>query len=72
MFIKVLVSPGAKREKVEEKGDTFFISVREPATQNLANTRVRELVAFRFHVPVGAVRILTGHRSRSKMISINS
>jgi len=74
MFIKVLVSPGAKREKVEEKGekgDTFLISVREPAQGNLANTRVRELVAMRFHAPLGKVRILTGHRSRAKMISIS-
>lgn len=71
MFIKVFVSPGAKKEKVEEKGDTFSISVREPATQNLANTRVRELLAVRFKAPLGKVRILTGHRSRAKMISIS-
>jgi uncharacterized protein YggU (UPF0235/DUF167 family) len=72
MFIKVFVTPGAKREKIEEKGDTLRISVREPAVQNLANTRVRELVAKRFAATVGNVRILTGHRSRVKMISINS
>lgn len=71
MFIKVLVTPGAKKEKIEEKGDTLRISVREPATQNLANTRVRELVAELFKAPVGKVRILTGHRSRAKMISIS-
>lgn len=80
MFIKVIVSPGAKKEKVEvvhpdkggKKGDTFSISVREPAAQNLANTRVRELLAARFHTPLGKVRILTGHRSRAKMISISN
>ena len=72
MFIKVFVTPGAKREKIEEKGETLLISVKEPATQNLANTRVRELVALRVGKPLGAVRILTGHRSRSKMISVNS
>ena len=72
MFIKVFVTPGAKREKIEEKGETLLISVKEPATQNLANTRVRELVAMRVGKPLGKVRILTGHRSRSKMISVNS
>ena len=72
MFIKVFVTPGAKREKVEEKGETLLISVKEPATQNLANTRVRELVAMRVGKPVGKVRILTGHHSRAKMISISS
>lgn len=70
MFIKVFVTPGAKKEKIEKKGDALAMSVREPATQNFANTRVRELVAMRFKVPVGKVRILTGHRSRVKMISV--
>lgn len=80
MFIKVFVTPGAKKEKVEAgppgeggtKGDALRIAVREPATGNRANTRVRELIAERFRAPVGKVRILTGHRSRAKMISINS
>ena len=71
MYIKVFVTPGAKKERVEEKGDTLQISVREPASGNRANDRVRELVALREGVPLGKVRILTGHRSRAKMISIN-
>ena len=71
MFIKVFVTPSAKKEKVEEKGETFAISVREPATGNRANTRVREIIAERFGAPVGKVRILTGHRSRAKMVSIS-
>ena len=72
MYIKVFVTPGAKREKVEEKGETLAISVREPASTNRANTRVRELIALRVGKPIGKVRILTGHRSRAKMISITS
>jgi uncharacterized protein YggU (UPF0235/DUF167 family) len=70
MYIKVFVTPGAKREKVEEKGDAVVISVREPASGNRANDRVRELIAMRVGKPIGKVRILTGHRSRVKMISI--
>lgn len=72
MYIKVFVTPGAKREKVEEKGETLVLTVREPATQNRANNRVRELIAKRLGVVVGKVRILTGHRSRVKMISVAS
>ena len=72
MFIKVFVTPGAKKEKIEEKGETLAIAVREPAMGNRANDRVRELIALREGVPLGKVRILTGHRSRAKMISINS
>ncbi|HUY05435.1 MAG TPA: DUF167 domain-containing protein [Candidatus Paceibacterota bacterium] len=72
MYLKVFVTPGAKREQVEEKGDMLAISVREPASGNRANDRVRELVALRFGQPIGKVRILTGHHSRGKMISIGS
>jgi hypothetical protein len=70
MFIKVFVTPGAKKERVEEKGEMLAIAVREPAEQNRANDRVRAIIAERMGVPVGKVRILTGHRSRSKMISV--
>ena len=72
MYIKVFVTPDAKRERVEEKGEMLLIDVREPASGNRANTRVRELVAMRVGKPLGSVRILTGHRSRAKMISIAS
>ena len=72
MYIKVFVTPDAKRERVEEKGEMLLIAVREPASGNRANTRVRELVAMRVGKPLGSVRILTGHRSRAKMISIAS
>ncbi|OGG62290.1 hypothetical protein A3I46_03630 [Candidatus Kaiserbacteria bacterium RIFCSPLOWO2_02_FULL_54_13] len=71
MYIKVFVTPGAKREKVGEKNDALVISVREPASNNMANTRVREIIAMRVGKPVGKVRILTGHSSRVKMVSIN-
>lgn len=72
MYIKAIVTPGARREKVEGKGETLLISVREPASGNRANDRVREIVASRTGKPFGKVRILTGHRSRVKMISVIS
>jgi len=72
MYIKVFVTPGARKEKVEEKGEALLISVKEPASANHANLRVREIVALRVGVPLGKVRILTGHHSRAKMISISN
>ncbi len=79
MYIRVFVTPGAKHEKVvvrpgkgADTNETLAISVREPASGNRANDRVRELVALRFGQPIGKVRILTGHRSRGKMLSISS
>ena len=70
MYIKVFVTPNARREAVIEKGETLAISVKEPASGNRANLRVREIVAEMQSVPLGKVRILTGHHSRVKMISI--
>ncbi|MFA6503143.1 MAG: DUF167 domain-containing protein [Candidatus Paceibacterota bacterium] len=72
MYIKVFVTPDAKKERVEEKGDLLHLSVREPAKGNRANLRVREIVALREGVPLSSVRILTGHRARAKMISVSS
>lgn len=79
MYIKVFVTPSAKREKVEnhlvkkeEDAGALDISVREPAEGNMANTRVRELVGLRFGQPLSHVRILTGHHSRVKIISVGS
>lgn len=70
MYIKVFVTPGAKRERIEEKGAVLTIAVREPAQGNRANERVRAIVAERLGLTLGKVRILTGHRARAKLLSI--
>jgi len=73
MYLKVIVTPGAHKERIEEKdSEILYISVREKASGNRANTRVREIVAKRLGVTLTQVRILTGHHSRSKMISIST
>lgn len=72
MYLKVFVTPSARKETVLEKEGTLMISVKEPASGNHANKRVREVVARREGARIEDVRILTGHRSRSKMISIAS
>jgi len=73
MYSKATVTPGARKETIQATGEhTFTITVRESAQQNRANTRVRELLAQHFNVPVQQVRIVTGHRSRSKIVSIDN
>ena len=72
MYIKVKVTPDAKSEKLKQKSeDLFEISVREKAKQNMANERVRELLARHYGIIKGKVRIISGHRSPSKIISID-
>lgn len=71
MYIRVHVVPGAKKERVTKVSDTeFHIAVREPASQNLANRRIVAIIAESFSVSPTQVRILTGHRSSSKMVSV--
>ena len=72
MFVRVHAVPHAKTEKMlaEAQEHVYTISVRERAEQNAANKRIRELVAVHYKVPVTKVRMLTGHRSASKLLEI--
>lgn len=72
MYIKVKVEAGSKKEKIEEKSENnFLIKVKEPAERNLANTRIREIIASIYAINVKSVRIISGHTSPSKILSIN-
>lgn len=72
MYIKVKVQVGSKKEKIEKKSeDRYVVSVREPAERNLANTRVREIFAILFEINIKSIRIISGHQSSSKILSVN-
>lgn len=71
MYIKVRVAVGVKRELFTKiKEDSFLVSVKEPALQNRANTRVRELIADHFGILPKQVRLVSGHHSQSKIFSV--
>lgn len=71
MYVRVHAVPSARKESVTKESDTvFYIAVKEPAEQNLANKRIREILAQELSVLPAQVRMLTGHHSRSKMYSI--
>jgi uncharacterized protein YggU (UPF0235/DUF167 family) len=71
MYIRVTVTPSAKKELFKERREgEFEISVREKAERNLANIRVLELVAEHFNVSRGSVKIVAGHRSSKKILSV--
>ena len=71
MFVKVMAKAGAKIEVFEKVSETHFkISIKEPAKQNLANQRIRALIARHFKVSGASVRIINGHHSPSKLLSI--
>ena len=71
MYIKVKVTAGAKKELIEKiKDDEYRIFVREPAERNLANERVCTLVAHEIGIARPKVRIVSGHHSPSKILSV--
>lgn len=72
MYVKVKVTAGARKEKlVQISADHFEISVREKAERNMANARVREMVAGFLGVPVGKTKIILGHHSPGKIFSVD-
>jgi uncharacterized protein YggU (UPF0235/DUF167 family) len=72
MYIKVRVVAGAKKESITKKNTTTYqISVREKAEGNRANTRIREVFASEYSIPIARVRIVSGHHSSSKILSID-
>lgn len=73
MYIKVRVLVGAKKEIITKKSDnSYAISVKFPAERNLANNRIREIIASIYKVNQKSVRIISGHHSPSKILSINN
>lgn len=71
MYIKVHVIPESKEEAVSEKGEVFYVSVREKAERGAANRRILELL--RAHLPQYAkFRIVSGHHSPHKIVSVDA
>lgn len=71
MYIRVQVKPSAKKESVIKTDDkTFSIAVKEPSERNLANGRVRSILASEFGVSAAKVKLVSGHRSPRKIFDI--
>ena len=70
MYIKVKVSAGAKEEKFQKKSDSsFIIKVKEKAERNMANKKVVEIISK--HFGTKNVRIVSGHQSTAKILSVD-
>ena len=71
MYIHVKVTAGAKKETIEKRStDSYRMSVREKAERNLANGAVLKALALHLKMPLRKLHIVNGHRSPSKIISI--
>lgn len=68
--IKVRIKTGAKNERIEKVADRYEVSVREKPERNAANARLLTLLARELHVAPERLRIVKGHRSPSKTITL--
>ncbi len=69
MYVHVKVNANSRKESFEEAKPGYFnISVREKAEGNMANKRVIELI--QTHFKTKNVRIINGHQSPSKLVSV--
>ena len=72
MYLKVTVYPDSKVEELKPLSpDCFTVKVKVKAKMNLANNRLRELIADHFNLPVGKVKIISGHHHPHKIISLD-
>lgn len=71
MYLKIKVRAGSRREEVKRVNEnTFEISVKEEAKRNMANNRILEILSSELKIPINKIRIINGHQSPSKLISI--
>jgi uncharacterized protein YggU (UPF0235/DUF167 family) len=73
MEIRVRVKTGSPRESIISLPDgRLEICVAAKPAGGRANERAIELIAARYRVPRGKIRIIKGQRSPTKLLSIGS
>ena len=70
MKIQVRVKSNSKTAEVSQESDSFIVKVKEPPKEGKANQAVVKLLAEHFGVPSSQVRIVSGLRSKNKVIEV--
>lgn len=72
MKLFITVKPKSKEERVEKLDDTHFVArVKAPAREGKANEAAIKALARYFDVAPSQVEIVSGQRSRKKVVAIN-
>jgi uncharacterized protein (TIGR00251 family) len=70
-ILRLRVVPNARRsEVVGVHGEAIKVKVQAPAVEGKANEALREFLAERLDVPARAVEIISGGKSRDKMVAV--
>jgi uncharacterized protein len=70
LLVTVRVHPRAARARVERKGEVIEVWVTAPPVEGAANRAVLQAVAGELGVPVSALRLRSGLRSRTKTVEV--
>ena len=71
MIVSVRVQPRASKDEIAgARGGALKIRLRAPALEDRANEALCEYLAELLKTPKAAVRILSGHHSRSKRVEV--
>lgn len=70
MKYEILVKPGSKLEKIEEKDGKIVVFIHARAHDGEANKAVIKNLAEYFNVPKTSIKILVGEKSRKKIVEI--
>ncbi|HEY3900719.1 MAG TPA: DUF167 domain-containing protein [Chthoniobacter sp.] len=69
--LRLRIVPNARRSKVVGMhGEALKVKVQAPATEGKANEALLEFLADRLGVPVRQLEILSGAKSRDKLVEI--
>ena len=71
MKFSIRVKPNSKESQIEEMGpNQFLVKVKAPPQENKANREVITLLSDYLHVPKSRISILSGLKSKQKMVKI--
>jgi uncharacterized protein (TIGR00251 family) len=70
MKIHVRVKPNSRTEEVSWESGNFLVRLKEPPKEGKANQAIIRLLARHFGVSQSQVRILSGFRSRNKVVEV--
>lgn len=72
MKLAITVKPGSRQGKVEKTIDGYIAYVKEQPLENKANRALVKLLSEYFGVPKSRIEILTGKRSKQKIVEIKN
>lgn len=72
MKVIIKVKPNSSQEKIEKTENGYLVYVKEPPVENKANQAVIKILADYFKIPKSQISILSGLKSKQKVIEVRS